>query len=72
MPRSVFLNFPLGHQGGGRPFDKEGQTRVIKDALTALTTIKEPGTIIDLPYQWEPPDDETIWSLSLLPREAHG
>ena len=55
-PRSVFVNFPLGHTTG-KPFDRELQMKIIKDAFDALKSIKEPGTIIDLPYQWEEGDD---------------
>jgi D-proline reductase (dithiol) PrdB len=50
-PRPVFVNFPLGHQCG-RPFDRELQMSVIKDALSTLTTLQEPGQITDLPYEW--------------------
>ncbi|MBI2909244.1 MAG: hypothetical protein HYX92_16490 [Chloroflexi bacterium] len=55
-PRAVFLNFPLGHQTG-KPFERELQISIIKDAFTALMTIKEPGTIVDLPYEWREPFD---------------
>jgi len=55
-PRSVFVNFPLGHTTG-KPFDRELQMKIIKDAFDALKSIKTPGTIIDLPYQWEESDD---------------
>lgn len=65
-PRAVYLDWPLGHQGGGRPFDAAGQRRVIKDALRTLETITEPGTIVDLPYAWGG-DPETIWRESLHP-----
>ena len=50
-PRSVFVNFPLGHQCG-KPFDRELQMSIIKDALQALSTLDEPGTVVDLPYEW--------------------
>ena len=50
------MNFPLGHTTG-KPFDRELQMKIIKDAFDALKSIKEPGTIIDLPYQWEEGDD---------------
>lgn len=50
-PRSAFVDFPFGRQCG-RPFDREGQMNIIKDALNALKSITEPGTIIDLPYEW--------------------
>ena len=55
-PRSVFLNFPLGHTMG-KPFDRGLQISIIKDAFGALKSITEPGTIIDLPYQWDEGDD---------------
>ncbi len=50
-PRAVFLNFPLGHQTG-KKFEPELQRSILKDALNALYTIKEPGTILELPYRW--------------------
>ena len=50
-PRPVFVNFPLGHQCG-KPFDRELQMNIIKDALGTLTTLDEPGKITDLPYEW--------------------
>jgi hypothetical protein len=55
-PRSVFINFPLGHTSG-KPFDRELQTKIIKDAFDALKSIREPGTIVDLPYHWQGDDD---------------
>jgi hypothetical protein len=57
-PRSVFINFPLGHTAG-KPFNRELQVKIIKDAFEALKSIKEPGTIIDLPYKWQ--DDDDNW-----------
>jgi len=50
-PRPVFVNFPLGHQCG-KPFDRELQIDIIKDALDTLNTLEEPGQIVDLPYDW--------------------
>ena len=54
-PRAVFVNFPLGHNTG-KPFDRELQMSILKDALSALATIEQPGTIVDLPYQWSEDD----------------
>ncbi len=54
-PRAVFVNFPLGHNTG-KPFDRELQTSILKDTLSALVTIEQPGTIVDLPYQWNGDD----------------
>jgi len=41
------VNFPLGHQAG-RPFDAEGQTRIILDALNPLETATIPRTVVQL------------------------
>ena len=51
-PRSVFVNFPLGHQCG-KPNDVELQTRILKDALNVLATASAPGDIADLACEWD-------------------
>lgn len=55
-PRSVFIKWPLGHPMG-EPFKAEQHRTVLTEALSALETITEPGTIIDLPYRWKRPED---------------
>ena len=55
-PRSVFINFPLGHQTG-KPHDPELQRSIVRDAFRALGTISMPGTIVSLPYVWDECDD---------------
>lgn len=50
-PRSVFLNFPLGHTTG-RPFDEEGQIHILKRALEFLVEAQEGGRIKELPDVW--------------------
>ena len=51
-PRTVFVKWPLGHPLG-EPFNIEVQMAVIRAAFAALKDIREPGTIIDLPYRWK-------------------
>ncbi len=51
-PRSVFLNFPLGHTTG-RPFDREGQIRILKRGLSFLIEAKEGGSLLDLSDVWD-------------------
>lgn len=53
--RSVFLNFPLGHQTG-KPHQPELQHRIVSDAMHAFETISAPGEIVKLPYLWDPDD----------------
>jgi len=59
-PRSVFLNFPLGHTTG-RPFDKEGQIQILKRALEFLVEAQEGGGIKELPDVWS--ED---WEIKLM------
>ena len=66
-PRTVFLNYPLGHTVG-RPFDAEDQLRVVSDALRAFETIREPGEIVRLPYRW--PDEHWVREASTDPLDS--
>ncbi len=68
-PRAVFLNFPLGHQTG-KPHQPELQRRIVRDAMRAFETIDRPGTIVELPYVWDPNDrnwEETDYTEGFLP-----
>lgn len=60
-PRSVFINFPLGHQCG-KANDPDLQIRILKDTLTYLAEATTAGQINDLPYEWDVPFD---WSCYL-------
>jgi hypothetical protein len=59
-PRSLFVNFPLGHQAG-RPFDARGQTRIVTEALTVLETAAIPGTVVRLHDKWDENDPLDSW-----------
>lgn len=50
-PRTVFLKWPFGHPLG-EPFQENQHYAVLAQALNALETIDEPGTIVDLPFRW--------------------
>ncbi len=54
-PRAVFLNFPLGHQTG-KPNQPELQRQIVRDAMRAFEMISKPGSIVELPYVWDPYD----------------
>jgi hypothetical protein len=54
-PRSVFVNFPLGHQTGP-PDQPDLQRRIVSDAMRAFDAITAPGTIVELPYVWDEHD----------------
>jgi len=55
-PRTFFVNYPLGHTSG-KPFDRENQTAILKEALGKAGEISEPGAIVALPYVW----DDLTW-----------
>lgn len=69
-PRSVFLNFPLGHQTG-KPHQPELQRQIVREALGCFETIRRPGEIIELPYVWDPNDrswEERDYTRGFMPR----
>jgi hypothetical protein len=50
-PRTVFLRYPFGHPLG-EAFQVAQQRTILRDALRALETITEPGTILAPGYAW--------------------
>lgn len=64
-PRIVGIEFPFGHPLGHAD-DREEQLRVIRDALRALVEIREPNTVVDLPYEWP---DFDYWRKAWQPAE---
>ena len=54
-PRALLVKFPRGSMMG-EPGNFGRQRRIILDALDALQTMTEPGTIQELPYRWKKPD----------------
>jgi hypothetical protein len=64
-PRIVGVEFPFGHPLG-HAGDRDEQMRVIRDSLRALVDIKEPNTVVDLPYEWL---DFEYWSKAWYPAE---
>jgi D-proline reductase (dithiol) PrdB len=51
-PRALLVKFPRGSMLG-EPGNTERQRRIILDALDALKTMTEPGTVKELPYRWK-------------------
>lgn len=58
VPRAVFVKWPMGHPLG-EPGRVEQQRVVLECAFRALVEIKEPGTIVDLPFRWRRYEDLT-------------
>ncbi len=55
--RAMLVKFARGSMFG-EPGNVKRQIRVIMDALEALKTMTEPGSIRELPYRWKRPDQE--------------
>jgi hypothetical protein len=53
-PRALLVKFPRGSMLG-EPGNAKRQRRIIMDALEALSTMTEPGTIKELTYRWKKP-----------------
>jgi len=58
-PRTVFANFPMGAPFG-RPGEVEMQRAILRDALDLAATATEPGTFVDLSY-----DFGAAWEVTL-------
>jgi hypothetical protein len=56
-PRAVLVKFARGSMFG-EPGNDKRQRRIVLDALEALQTMTDPGTIQELPYRWKQPDPE--------------
>jgi hypothetical protein len=56
-PRALLVKFGRGSMFG-EPGNVNRQRRIILDALDALKTITEPGSVRELPYKWKQPDPE--------------
>ena len=51
-PRTAFVNAPMGNTFG-RPFDRLRQRAILLGALRMLETVREGGTLFDLPFEWD-------------------
>jgi len=56
-PRALLVKFARGSMLG-EPDNVSRHRRIIMDALRALGTMTEPGTIQELPYRWRHPDPD--------------
>lgn len=51
-PRNVFVRFRLG-QVFGEPGNVAQQQALVRAMLRAVSEIREPGGVIELPYRWK-------------------
>ncbi|RMF87238.1 MAG: hypothetical protein D6736_13270 [Nitrospinota bacterium] len=50
-PRSLFLHFPPGCPVG-EPLEPEKQLRILREVLTELQRMEEPGSMVKTPFKW--------------------
>lgn len=50
-PRTLYLRYPYGAPLG-EPADVNQQRAILKEMFEALNSVRESGTIIDLPFRW--------------------
>jgi D-proline reductase (dithiol) PrdB len=60
FPRVAALEVPFG-MTVGQPGDRNGQLRVLRAALQALSEITEPGQIVHLPFEWSEEPGAADW-----------
>ncbi|MEL7654951.1 MAG: glycine/sarcosine/betaine reductase selenoprotein B family protein [Bacillota bacterium] len=52
VPRAAYLKFPYGYAAG--PANQlDEQKTIVKEILSLIPEIQEPGTIVKLPYRWQ-------------------
>ncbi len=61
-PRSVFVDFPLGHTSG-KPFDSTQQDNLLTRTLAAFADIRTPGDIRQFSDCWGSDDN---WKIDVL------
>jgi len=54
-PRAAYLDFPLGHTAG-KPHQRELNRAIVRDALRSFETLRAPGDVVMLPYEWAADD----------------
>ena len=57
VPRAVYVRFPTGNPVG-EPHKPNQQRTILRGVLAALEAIREPGTVLELPYRWKRMGDE--------------
>ena len=60
IPRSVAIEYPYGRPVG-QVGDKEGQRKVLLEALSVLEKALNPGEIRHLPFTWPEEPKKTDW-----------
>lgn len=57
VPRAAYVRFPTGNPVG-EPHRPNQQRTILRGVLAALEAIREPGTVLEMPYRWRRMGDE--------------
>jgi hypothetical protein len=60
IPRTAAIEYPYGRPVG-EAGDREGQRRVLLEALSVLEKAKKPGGVWHLPFTWPEEPKKTDW-----------
>jgi hypothetical protein len=60
IPRSAAIEYPYGRPVG-QVGDREGQSKVLLEALSILEKAQNPGEIWHLPFAWPEEPKKTDW-----------
>jgi len=61
-PRTVFVDYPLGHTTG-KPHDPTDQYAVVRESLRAFVLMDRPDSLVRLSRRWSDDDD---WKRSAM------
>lgn len=59
VSRAAYLRFPIGNPFG-EPDNPEQQTAVLDAVLATFEAIRDPGTVVELPFRWRRPINHMI------------
>ena len=60
IPRVAAIEYPYGRPVG-QVHDREGQRKVLLEALAILENTREPGQVVHLPFKWPEEPKATKW-----------
>ncbi len=60
IPRSAAIEYPYGRPVG-EVGDREGQRKILLEALSMLEKAKRPGEVFHLPFTWPEEPKHTDW-----------
>ena len=60
IPRVAAIEYPYGRPLG-QVNDQDGQRKVLLEALAVLTKARQPGQLVNLPFDWPEEPKKTNW-----------